>query len=195
MNIEKYKSAIEEYVDSYKKTWTKLHQQGVITEDILNYKLENLKAEIENFLEYNEPYGQLLLDINHIKIKDSKLYSLTEIAKQKNLDNPSYVIQSWLRDRSTLELLRCWEKEYNSNCFNDAEAMLLIQKTKEPSFTLTAKTWIERTSAYGLSSKQGHGGGTYASHEIAIDFLTWVFPEKRYQLSKMIIAKQLILFD
>ena len=74
MNVEKYKSAIEEYVNSYKKTWTKLHQQGVITEDILNYKLKNLEIEIENFLEYNEPYGQLLLDINHIKAKDSKLY-------------------------------------------------------------------------------------------------------------------------
>lgn len=56
MNVEKYKSAIEEYVDSYKKTWTKLQQQGVITEDVLNYKLENLETEIENFLEYNEPY-------------------------------------------------------------------------------------------------------------------------------------------
>ena len=41
MDLEKYKSAIEEYVDSYKKTWTKLQQQGVITKDILNYKLEN----------------------------------------------------------------------------------------------------------------------------------------------------------
>lgn len=98
MDLEKYKSAIEEYVDSYKKTWTKLQQQGVITKDILNYKLENLKKEIEHFLEFNEPYGQLLLDVNHIKIKDLELYSLTEIAKQKNLTNPSYEIQSWLRD-------------------------------------------------------------------------------------------------
>ena len=61
MDLEKYKSAIEEYVDSYKQTWTKLQQQGVITKDILNYKLENLKKEIEHFLEFNEPYGQLLL--------------------------------------------------------------------------------------------------------------------------------------
>ena len=46
MDLEKYKSTIEEYVDSYKKTWTKLQQQGIITKDILNYKLENLKKEI-----------------------------------------------------------------------------------------------------------------------------------------------------
>lgn len=193
MNVEKYKSAIEEYVNSYKKTWTKLHQQGVITEDILNYKLKNLEIEIENFLEYNEPYGQLLLDINHIKAKDSKLYSLTDIAKQKNLDNPSYVIQSWLRDRKTLEVLILWEREHNKNYFNFEKASNLIEKTKEPSFTLTAKTWISETKAISIISKQGKGGGTFAHYEIAIDFIAWLFPEKRYELSKMIIDRILKL--
>ena len=90
MDIEKYKLAIEEYVNSYKTTWTKLQQQGVITEEVLNYKLENLKAEIEHFLEFNEPYGQLLLDINNIKVKDLELYWYTEIEKQKNPNNNSY---------------------------------------------------------------------------------------------------------
>lgn len=33
-------------------------------------------------MEFNEPYGKLLLDVNHIKIKDLELYSLTEIAKR-----------------------------------------------------------------------------------------------------------------
>ena len=193
MNVEKYKSAIEEYVDSYKKTWTKLQQQGVITEDVLNYKLENLETEIENFLEYNEPYGQLLLDINHIKSKDSQLYSLTEIAKQKNSNNPSYVIQSWLRDRNTLEVLILWEREHNQNYFNFEKATNLIEKTKEPSFMLTAKTWISETKAIGIISKQGKGGGTFAHHEIALDFLIWLFPEKRYVLCKMIFFKSIIL--
>lgn len=193
MDLEKYKSAIEEYVDSYKKTWTKLQQQGVITKDILNYKLENLKKEIEHFLEFNESYGQLLLDVNHIKIKDLELYSLTEIAKQKNLTNPSYEIQSWLRDRKTLEILMLWEKEHNQNYFNFEKAAILIEKTKEPSFTLTAKTWISETKAVGIISKQGKGGGTFAHHEIAIDFITRLFPEKRYELSKMIINRSLQL--
>ncbi len=188
MDIEKYKLAIEEYVNSYKTTWTKLQQQGVITEEVLNYKLENLKAEIEHFLEFNEPYGQLLLDINHIKVKDLELYSLTEIAKQKNPNNPSYEIQSWLRDRKTLEVLLLWEKEHNQY-FNYEKATTLIEKTKEPSFTLTAKIWISETKSVGIISKQWKGGGTFAHHEIAIDFITWLFPHKRYELLKMIIFK------
>ncbi len=193
MNIEKYKIAIEEYVESYKRTWMKLHQQGVITEDVLNYKLGNLKTEMENFLKFNEPYGQLLLDINHIKSKDLKLYSLTEIAKRKNFDNPSYVIQSWLRDRKTLEVLMLWEREHNQNYFNFEKANNLIEKTKEPSFTLTAKTWILETKVVGIISKQGKGGGTFARYEIAIDFITWLFSKKRYELSKMIICRILQL--
>lgn len=142
-------------------------------------------------MEFNDPYGQLLLDVNHIKIKDLELYSLTEIAKQKNLTNPSYEIQSWLRDRKTLEILMLWEKDHNQNFFNFEKAANLIEKTKEPSFTLTAKTWISETKAVGIISKQGKGRGTFAHHEIAIDFITWLFPVKRYELSKMIYNKML----
>lgn len=131
----------------------------------------------------------MLLDVNHIKIKDLELYSLTEIAKQKNLNNPSYEIQSWLRDRKTLEVLILWEREHNQNYFNFEKAANLIEKTKEPSFTLTAKTWISETKAVGIISKQGKGGGTFAHHEIAIDFITWLIPVKRYELAKMIYNK------
>lgn len=38
------------------------------------------------------------------------MYSLTETAKKKNPDNPSYVIQSWLRDINTLQFLYLWKK-------------------------------------------------------------------------------------
>lgn len=125
-----------------------------------------------------------------MEYKDKSNYSLTEIAKRKDATNPSYIIQSWLRNVNTLELLCLWEKEHNPN-FNFEEAKRLINKTKEPAFTLTAKIWIASTNAKGLTSKQGKGGGTCAKHEIAIDFITWLFPEKRYELSKMIIARSL----
>lgn len=88
-------------------------------------------------------------------------------------------------------MLCLWEKEYNPD-FNLEEAKKLIDKTKEPSFTLTAKIWISNTNAKGLISKQGKGGGTFAHHEITIDFITWLFPENRYELSKMITAKELL---
>lgn len=153
---------------------------------------EHNQREICKLLEANEPYARVLMDLEHLLYKDENLYSLTEIARRKNSKNPSYVIQAWLRDVKTLELLCLWEKEHN-RLFDQEEANKLIVKTKEPSFTITAKVWIEKTSAQGIVSKQGKGGGTFAHHEIAIDFITWLFPEKRYQLSKMLINRILDL--
>lgn len=85
-----------------------------------------------------------------------------------------------------------WEKEHNPD-FNFEEAQKLIDKTKESSFTLTAKIWIANTNAKGLTSKQGKGGGTFAHYEITIDFITWLFSEKRYELSKLIATRILQL--
>lgn len=50
----------------------------------------------------------------HIQIivsPEDTYISLTEIARQKDTDSPSYVIQSWLRNYGTIEFLRLWEKE------------------------------------------------------------------------------------
>ena len=63
---------------------------------------------------------------------------------------------------------------------------MLIEKTKEASFTLTAKQWIEKTKAIGLTSKQGKSGGTFAHHLIALDFQMWMWPEKRYEVMKYV---------
>ena len=89
------------------------------------------------------------MDREHLWYKDENLYSLTEIAKRKSSKNLSYVIQAWLRDVKTLELLCLWEKEHN-RLFEEEKANKLIAKTKELSFTITAKVWIEKTSAQGI---------------------------------------------
>ena len=112
--------------------------------------------------------------------------------ERKNETNPGYVIQSLLRDRNTLEFLRLWEMEHNLHYFNDEAAKNLIEKTHEPSFTLTAKVWITETNARGIESKQGSGGGTLAVEPIAVDFITWLFPERRYKLIKL-ISKRVVL--
>ena len=41
--------------------------------------------------------------------------SLTEIARKYDAANPSYLIQSWLRSRNTVEFLATWERKHNSN--------------------------------------------------------------------------------
>ncbi|MEI3527177.1 MAG: KilA-N domain-containing protein [Bacilli bacterium] len=188
MKLEIYNDAIEEYLDNLEQTLKELHQNSCLNSEDVDETLKNAKEQIDNLLKTNEHYAKLQLDLEHLRFKDGQKYSLTEIAKRKDSFNPSYVIQSWLRDKNTLELLCLWEKEHNPD-FNLEEARKLIDKTKESSFTLTSKIWITNTNAKGLVSKQGKGGGTYAHHEIAIDFIVWMFPEKRYELMKMIINR------
>ena len=191
--LEKYRDAVEEYAACMQKQMVELLKDVNLTQnEIDNYNLE-YKTHMMKSLESNEAYAQLSLDLMHCEILEKNLYSLTHIAKGINSDNPSYVIQSWLRNRNTLELLRCWELEYNKDLFDDQVALSLIEKTREPSFTITAKIWCEKTKAKGIISKQGKNGGTYAYQEIAVDFLTWASPVHRYKLPKMIIAKSLAL--
>lgn len=192
MDLEIYDDAVAGYLDNIERTVKELQEKSAINNEMAEYTLEDTKKTIQKYLETNRPYAQLLMDLKHLEYKDKSTYSLTEIAKKKDEFNPSYIIQSWLRNVNTLELLCLWEKEHNPD-FNLEEAKKLIDKTKEPSFTLTAKIWISNTNAKGLMSKQGKGGGTFAHHEIAIDFVTWVFPEKRYELSKMITARMVLL--
>lgn len=45
---------------------------------------------------------------------------ITDIAKQKNGEDPNGVIGNWMRNRNTIEYLGIWESLYNSN-FNPIE--------------------------------------------------------------------------
>lgn len=194
MGLEKFDDAIAEYLETKcKHTREALKLANLSDSDIEKY-CADIEKKILGFVKCNEPYAQLLMDLEHIFSKTFNMYSLAEIAKKKNHDNPNYVIQRCLRDINTLQFLYLWEKDNNSYFIEEA-AKELIEKTKHPSFTLTAKLWIRNTLAIGLRSKQGHGGGTLASQEIAIDFITWVFPEKRYELSKLIVNKIMQLQD
>ena len=107
--------------------------------------------------------------------------SLTDEARSVNQDQPGYVIQSWLRDRTTISFLHYWETQNNEN-FDAAGYKALEEELKSPTLTLTAKKWIEATRAIGLRSKQGKNGGTYAHPEIACVFRAWLHPEYQYTL-------------
>ncbi len=52
------------------------------------------------------------IDIN---INEEDYISLTDIARYKNNEEPSYVIRSWLRSKDTIEFLGLWEKLNNEN--------------------------------------------------------------------------------
>ena len=184
--MEEMKRAIREYLDSNEKMLRELQSRGILQDMEIQSQMEEMRKQMEEYLEVNKPYAELLMGLQHFRYDRNIDYvSLTSFAKLKNIDNPSYVIQSWLRDKNTVEFLMLWEKDNNPD-FKVDEAKTLVKRVVEPSFTLTAKVWISQTGAIGIKSKQGVNGGTFAHRDIAIDFVVWLFPEKRYELVKMI---------
>lgn len=121
--------------------------------------------------------------------RSNNYLSLGTIAKQFSEQQPGYVVQSWLRDRGTLEFLMLWESENNPK-FDMAAYQELLDRTRESGFTLTPKQWIERTGAVGITSKQGKTGGTYAHAEIACAFMMWLSPKFRLVMIQSYLLTQ-----
>jgi hypothetical protein len=117
---------------------------------------------------------------NHNKID---FISLTDIARYKDAKRTDYIIQNWLRNRNTIELLGFWETINNPN-FKPIEFEGFRNKAGLNSFVLTSKQWIEKTNAIGLVSKQGRYGGTYAHKDIAFEFASWISIEFKLYIIK-----------
>lgn len=107
--------------------------------------------------------------------------SLTGIAKEKKTSIPSYLIQSWMRNNTTVEYLRMWEKNYNPG-FQEVACEELIDIVHTTGTTLTPSMWIRTTHAKGIQTSRGKCGGTTAHPEIAEMFRAWLFPEFMLEL-------------
>ncbi len=114
---------------------------------------------------------------------DTDYISLTDIARYKDSQRTDYLIFNWLRNRNTIEFLGIWEKLNNPN-FNPIEFDGIKKQAGLNSFILTAKQWIERTGAIGITSQAGRYGGTYAHKDIAFEFASWVSVEFKLYLIK-----------
>ncbi len=101
---------------------------------------------------------------------------ITDIARQKNAQEPKDVVKNWMRQKNTLEYLGLWEKLYNPN-FKGVEFDPLLAEAGSNSFTMSPTRWVELTAAIGVISKAGAGGGTYAQRDIAFKFANWVSVE------------------
>lgn len=109
--------------------------------------------------------------------------SLTDIAKYHNPELPGYVIQNWMRNRSTIEFLGLWEK-LNNPQFNCLEFEAIKQAAGSNSFAMTPKKWIGDTGAIGVISKQGRYAATLAHKDIAFEFASWISPEFKLYIIK-----------
>lgn len=74
--------------------------------------------------------------------------SLTDIARYKS-DDPTAVIQNWMRNRDVLEFLGLWEGLHNPN-FKPLEFEGFRNQAGANAFTMSPKKWIEATDAIGI---------------------------------------------
>ena len=102
--------------------------------------------------------------------------SLTDIARKREGEYPRYVIQNWMRAKSTISFIGLWERLHNDD-FNCLEFEAIKNEAGENDFVMTPKRWIETTNAIGIVSKQGRYANTYAYKDIAFEFASWISPE------------------
>jgi len=114
---------------------------------------------------------------------DNDFLSLTDIAKFKNANYPSEVIQNWMRNRSTVEFLGLWERIHNP-AFNYLEFEVIEREAGRNAFVLTPKRWIESVNAMGITSTQGRYAATYANKDIAFKFAAWISAELELYIIK-----------
>ena len=180
MDAEKVTKNHVSYIYSKEIILKNLLQQGIISNQDFDRYDQMLydRYHMDSSLGISRP----IISSQSAELPDADQYlSLTDEARSVNQDQPGYVIQSWLRDRTTISFLHYWETQNNEN-FDAAGYKALEEELKSPTLTLTAKKWIEATRAIGLRSKQGKNGGTYAHPEIACVFRAWLHPEYQYTL-------------
>lgn len=124
------------------------------------------------------------LQIYTFQQNEGDFISLTDMARYKNVDDPRYVIQNWMKTRFTVEFIGLWEQFHNEN-FNRVEFDTFKKEVGSNSFVLTPQKWIDKTNAIGIISKSGrYGGGTFAHKDIAFEFASWISPEFKLYMIK-----------
>jgi hypothetical protein len=111
-------------------------------------------------------------------------FSLTDIARRVNAENPAAIVINWLRLKDTIEFLGTWEIIHNPD-FNLIEFDKVKGEAGTNRFILSVSKWVETTGAIGINTKAGrYGGGTFAHQDIALAFCYWVSPTFQLYLIK-----------
>ena len=113
------------------------------------------------------------IPVTIFKVGNDDFISLTDIARNKNPEEPKDVVKNWMRSKTTIEFLGLWE-QLNNPYFKGVEIDPFLYEAGSNAFTLSPSKWIESTNAKGIISKQGNNGGTFAHKDIAFEFASWV---------------------
>jgi hypothetical protein len=116
----------------------------------------------------------------HLTQRNEEDYiSLTDMVSK--FEGGSTLIESWLRNRNTVEFLGVWER-INNPGFNSPGFEGIRNKAGLNRFTLSVKQWSTETRGVGLVAKAGRYGGTFAHKDIAFEFGSWLSPEFKLYL-------------
>jgi len=107
--------------------------------------------------------------------------SLTDMVR--NFEGGGALIEQWLKNKDTVLFLGVWERMHNPD-FNSLEFEGIRNEAGRNSFFLSAKAWVDRTRAKGLTASAGRYGGTFAHKDIAFEFGSWLSPEFKLYLIK-----------
>lgn len=131
--------------------------------------------------------------VTNIQVKDTSIHTMqqngidyvciTDIARQKNAEEPKDVVKNWMRLKNTIEYMGLWEK-LNNPQFKGVGFDSLYQEAGSNAFTLSPTKWIEQTNAIGIICVAGRNGGTYAQRDISFKFANWVSVEFELYLVK-----------
>jgi hypothetical protein len=118
------------------------------------------------------------IEVNGVVIRlysqeEQDFICITDIAKQFEVGVSA--IESWMRNRNTVEFLGTWELLKNPD-FNSVGFDGIKKSVGLNTFKISVKKWVAETNAVGIQSKTGRYGGTYAHKDIATQFCYWLSP-------------------
>ncbi len=113
------------------------------------------------------------LEVRVLLAEERDFICITDIAKRFEVGVAA--IESWMRNRNTVEFLGTWESLYNPD-FNSVGFDGIRANVGLNTFKISVKKWIDETGAIGIEAKTGKYGGTYAHKDIALQFCYWLSP-------------------
>lgn len=127
-----------------------------------------------------------IIEVQGVEITISKrgsedFISLSDIVS--GFEGGSALIEKWIRNKNTIEFLAVWEQINNPN-FNSPEFEGIKSEAGSNRFVMSAKQWIQKTGAIGITASAGRYGGTYAHKDIATEFCSWLSPAFKLYLIK-----------
>jgi hypothetical protein len=86
----------------------------------------------------------IVKEIDIVFYEDGKqdFISLTDIARYRDSERSDYILQNWMRNRSTIDFIGLWE-QFNNPLFNSIEFDGIKNISGSNSFSLTLQMLLE----------------------------------------------------